>query len=296
MANFQKELFLKWQRLLHKGNKLTILQSIEEDDILYYFGLKSNWRSLAETYANRMVSLSLRSSVDLDESDSEALYSREIRALPIEAIDEEEKLLFDASTEPRKCLLCARNTDKSIEDRLIYIGSDTWAHVNCALWSREVFEEDSGQLTGLSAALCRGGRTRCLDCGNFGATVTCSNTETCDVVVHFPCAIRRRRPISNRPIFTADRSFFCSPQCYSAAKKARLLETIRHLRLKQLRRLFMNEEAGVKEKEDFIRNDDRDVATLIADNEVTQEEVENIKAQIECDFEVSSIISFFFFQ
>ncbi|EUB64318.1 Histone-lysine N-methyltransferase MLL4 [Echinococcus granulosus] len=280
----QKELFFKWQRLLHHPNRRTIPKSLDEDDMLYYFGLKPNWQTLNEDYADRMLPLPPRPTVDLDESDPETLNIREIRALPMEIIIREEKVLFDPSSEPRRCLLCTRNTDSSIEDRLIYIGSDTWAHINCALWSKEVYEEDSGQLTGLSAALRRGGRTRCLDCGNLGATVTCSNTESCGVVVHFPCAMRRRRPISSRPVFTADRSFFCSPECYAKAKKARLIEAVRHLRLKKLRRFYMNEEVGAREEE-AIRNDSRDVVSLVAANEISEEEVENIKLQVDCDLE-----------
>ncbi|CDS42350.1 mixed lineage leukemia protein mll [Echinococcus multilocularis] len=284
ITNFQKELFFKWQRLLHHPNCRTIPKSLDEDDMLYYFGLKPNWQTLNEDYADRMLPLPPRPTVDLDESDPETLNIREIRALPMEIIIREEKVLFDPSSEPRRCLLCTRNTDSSIEDRLIYIGSDTWAHINCALWSKEVYEEDSGQLTGLSAALRRGGRTRCLDCGNLGATVTCSNTESCGVVVHFPCAMRRRRPISSRPVFTADRSFFCSPECYAKAKKARLIEAVRHLRLKKLRRFYMNEEVGAREEE-AIRNDSRDVVSLVAANEISEEEVENIKLQVDCDLE-----------
>ncbi|VDM30823.1 unnamed protein product [Hydatigera taeniaeformis] len=285
IANFQKELFFKWQRLLHHPNRRSILKSLEEDDMVYYFGLKHNWQALIEEYADQMVPLPLRSAVDLDDSDPDASDNHEFKALPMETIGREEKLLFDSSSEPRRCLLCARNTDSSIEDRLIYIGSDTWIHVNCALWSKEVFEEDSGQLTGLSAALRRGGRTRCLDCNNLGATVTCSNAESCGVVVHFSCAMRRRRPISSRPIFTADRSFFCSPECYAEAKRVRLIEAVRHLRLKKLRRLYVNGEVGAWEEEEAINNDSRDVASLVAANEITKDEVENIKVQIDCDLE-----------
>ncbi|KAL5110316.1 Histone-lysine N-methyltransferase trithorax [Taenia crassiceps] len=285
IVNFQKELFFKWQRLLHHSNRRATLKPLMEDDMVYYFGLKYNWQILNEEYADQMLPLPSRPTVDLDESDPEASDNRELKALPMETIVREEKLLFDPSNEPRRCLLCTRNTDNSIEDRLIYIGSDTWIHVNCALWSKEVFEEDSGQLTGLSAALRRGGRTRCLDCGNLGATVTCSNTESCGVVVHFPCVMRRRRPISSRPVFTADRSFFCSPECYAEAKKARLIEAVRHSRLKKLRRFYINEEACPREKEEAIKNDRRDLVALVAANEISEEEIENIKIQVNYDLE-----------
>ncbi|VDK33603.1 unnamed protein product [Taenia asiatica] len=285
VANFQKELFFKWQRLLHHSSRRAILKSLEEGDMVYYFGLKHNWQILNEEYAEQMLPLPPRPTVDLDESDLEASGNREIKALPMETIVREEKLLFDPSNEPRRCLLCTRNTDSSIEDRLIYIGSDTWVHVNCALWSKEVFEEDSGQLTGLSAALRRGGRTRCLDCDNLGATVTCSNTESCGVVVHFPCAMRRRRRVSSRPVFTADRSFFCSPECYALAKKTRLIEAVRNWRLKKLWHSYINEEPSSRKKEEAIKNDRRNVVALVAANEISEEEVEDIKIQVDYDLE-----------
>ncbi|CAH8464490.1 unnamed protein product [Heterobilharzia americana] len=46
----------------------------------------------------------------------------------------------------RRCLLCGYHGDDNIEGRLLYTGSDTWVHVNCALWCNDVYEEDSGEL------------------------------------------------------------------------------------------------------------------------------------------------------
>lgn len=44
------------------------------------------------------------------------------------------------------------------EGRLLYIGQNEWTHVNCALWSAEVFEDDDGSLKNVHMAVLRGKR------------------------------------------------------------------------------------------------------------------------------------------
>ena len=40
--------------------------------------------------------------------------------------------------------------------RLVYVGQDDWVHVNCALWSAEVYEEVDGTLQHVQTAIARG--------------------------------------------------------------------------------------------------------------------------------------------
>lgn len=40
--------------------------------------------------------------------------------------------------------------------RLLYLGQNEWAHVNCSMWSAEVFEEDNGCLMHVHSAVARG--------------------------------------------------------------------------------------------------------------------------------------------
>lgn len=40
--------------------------------------------------------------------------------------------------------------------RLLYIGQNEWTHINCALWSSEVFEDDEGSLKNVHTAVLRG--------------------------------------------------------------------------------------------------------------------------------------------
>lgn len=48
-------------------------------------------------------------------------------------------------------LFCAQEAG-----RLLYIGQNEWTHVNCAIWSAEVFEENDGSLKNVHAAVARG--------------------------------------------------------------------------------------------------------------------------------------------
>jgi len=40
--------------------------------------------------------------------------------------------------------------------RLLYAGQDDWVHINCALWSAEVYEEGDGSLQMVHLAIARG--------------------------------------------------------------------------------------------------------------------------------------------
>lgn len=155
--NFQKELFLKWQRILHDpihspiknphslvNNQLRLQSSAksgpgESQALLhFYFAQPAYWNRLGEMYAGRMVKVTPLPPVDLDESEPEEGGSTATeslgagggawggnKALPVSVVAQEEKAM-QSTDDPRKCLLCSRNSDDSIEGRMIYIGSDAW--------------------------------------------------------------------------------------------------------------------------------------------------------------------------
>ncbi|XP_069738858.1 histone-lysine N-methyltransferase 2B-like, partial [Phaenicophaeus curvirostris] len=104
----------------------------------------------------------------------------------------------------RLCVLCLQRGDAPPQEagRLLYLGQNEWAHVNCALWSAEVFEEDDGTLRNVHAAVARGRQMRCELCGRPGATVGCC-LAACLANYHFMCARRRRAA------FQKDKKVFC---------------------------------------------------------------------------------------
>ncbi|KAF8572203.1 hypothetical protein P879_01419 [Paragonimus westermani] len=230
--------------------------SVEDRSDRFYFALDEFWTAAMGKKSNNKPLLP----VDLDGvKQPDVLGNCPTRTAEVEVAEEEEE---DSTEEDvRCCLLCAYHGDNNIEGRLLFTGADTWVHVNCALWSNEVYEEETGQLIGLSDALRRSRVTACADCGRFGATMVCANahepictlytppwspsSETDDrdysptaeaflqKAVHFACALRRRPP-TPRSVFTADRSWFCSPECHQAATRQRLADAIHSLRTRKL--------------------------------------------------------------
>ncbi|KAG7475380.1 histone-lysine N-methyltransferase 2B isoform X1 [Solea senegalensis] len=104
----------------------------------------------------------------------------------------------------RQCSLCQKYGDlKSSEaGRLLFLGQNEWAHVNCCLWSAEVFEEDNGSLLHVHSAVTRGRLMRCERCNQTGATVGCCLTS-CQSNYHFMCARSRHC------VFQDDKKVYC---------------------------------------------------------------------------------------
>ncbi|XP_068592614.1 histone-lysine N-methyltransferase 2B isoform X2 [Cebidichthys violaceus] len=104
----------------------------------------------------------------------------------------------------RQCSLCQKYGDLKPNDagRLLYLGQNEWAHVNCCLWSAEVFEEDNGSLLHVHSAATRGRLMRCERCNQTGATVGCCLTS-CQSNYHFMCARSRHC------VFQEDKKVYC---------------------------------------------------------------------------------------
>ncbi|KAL4228619.1 Histone-lysine N-methyltransferase [Mactra antiquata] len=111
--------------------------------------------------------------------------------------------LFEGDDE-RKCMFCQTFGDQDGNDagRLLYCGQDDWCHINCALWSAEVYEDEDGGLENLPEAFSRGKQLRCDRCDKMGATVGC-NTRGCKSNYHFMCARY------NQCRFQEDKKVFC---------------------------------------------------------------------------------------
>ncbi|XP_077577695.1 histone-lysine N-methyltransferase 2B isoform X2 [Stigmatopora nigra] len=104
----------------------------------------------------------------------------------------------------RQCSLCQKFGDRKPNDagRLLYLGQNEWAHVNCSLWSAEVFQEDNGALLHVHSAVTRGRLMRCERCNQTGATVGCCLTS-CQSNYHFMCARSRHC------VFQDDKKVYC---------------------------------------------------------------------------------------
>lgn len=105
----------------------------------------------------------------------------------------------------RKCCFCHEEGDGATDGpaRLLNIDVDLWVHLNCALWSTEVYETQGGALINVEVALRRGLRTLCAFCQKTGATSSC-NRLRCPNVYHFACAVRARC------MFFKDKTMLCT--------------------------------------------------------------------------------------
>ncbi|TMW61291.1 hypothetical protein Poli38472_013754 [Pythium oligandrum] len=88
----------------------------------------------------------------------------------------------------RFCAMCFIVGDSPACGRLVYSDLDQWVHVNCALWSAEVYEDQRGMLQKCQKAVSRSRINRCDGCGVLGATVGCC-VSRCMRHYHFPCAV-----------------------------------------------------------------------------------------------------------
>ncbi|KAM4550681.1 histone-lysine N-methyltransferase 2B [Fundulus diaphanus] len=103
----------------------------------------------------------------------------------------------------RQCALCQQYGDAAPSDagRLLYLGQNEWAHINCCLWSAEVYEQNSALLQ-VHSAVSRGRSLRCDRCGQCGATVGCC-LAICQSNYHFMCAR------ADNCVFQQDRKVYC---------------------------------------------------------------------------------------
>lgn len=68
---------------------------------------------------------------------------------------------------------------------------NTWVHLNCALWSSDVYETVNGALVNVQSTCKRGLSIECIVCHRKGATITCFKFR-CTNVYHFPCAQKEK--------------------------------------------------------------------------------------------------------
>lgn len=73
--------------------------------------------------------------------------------------------------------------------RLLNFDVDKWIHLNCALWSEEVYETENGALVNVDVAVKQSLTIPCGLCKNNGASVKCFKVR-CTAVYHVGCAVK----------------------------------------------------------------------------------------------------------
>ncbi|XP_075778908.1 histone-lysine N-methyltransferase 2C isoform X10 [Pelodiscus sinensis] len=104
----------------------------------------------------------------------------------------------------RKCCFCHEEGDGLTDGpaRLLNLDLDLWVHLNCALWSTEVYETQAGALINVELALRRGLQMKCMFCHKMGATSSCHRLR-CTNIYHFTCAIKAQC------MFFKDKTMLC---------------------------------------------------------------------------------------
>lgn len=91
----------------------------------------------------------------------------------------------------RRCMFCHSQGDGTADGpaRLLNFDVDKWVHLNCALWSENVYETVNGALMNLDTALQHSLVLNCIVCEKPGATVKCFKMR-CTNVYHLGCAVK----------------------------------------------------------------------------------------------------------
>ncbi len=105
----------------------------------------------------------------------------------------------------RECLFCHLKGDAAADGpaRLLNYDVNKWVHLNCALWSEEVYETVSGALVNVETALKNGSKLYCKICEKNGATVKCWKVR-CTNYYHVGCATK------DRAMFYKNKSVYCN--------------------------------------------------------------------------------------
>ena len=111
----------------------------------------------------------------------------------------------DLPVDQRKCDLCHEVGDGESDGpaRLLNYDVDKWVHLNCALWSPEVYETLNGALMSVDVALTKAVAVTCVKCHKNGASIRCFKPR-CLNVYHMNCAL------SEKCVFLKDKSVFCA--------------------------------------------------------------------------------------
>ncbi|XP_064643993.1 histone-lysine N-methyltransferase 2C-like isoform X4 [Lineus longissimus] len=151
----------------------------------------------------------------------------------------------------RKCVLCFQfgDLDSCAEGRILNMDIDKWIHLNCALWSSEVYETLNGALMNVDTAVKRGLTTECMLCSQGGATLTCFK-QRCSSVYHLGCALEAKC------MFFQDKTIFCPIHAPKGHPENELLS------LEVYRKVYLNREEN-RQLAKMIQEEDRSHTTRI---------------------------------
>ncbi|XP_050538533.1 histone-lysine N-methyltransferase 2D-like isoform X4 [Daktulosphaira vitifoliae] len=126
----------------------------------------------------------------------------------------------------RMCLFCHQLGD-GVSDgpsRLLNFDVDKWVHLNCALWSDDVYETVNGALIKVDIALRQSLSVECIVCQRPGATLKCFK-HRCSSNYHLPCAVK------DDAVFYKNKTLYCSGHAPKSDKENELTTLSVHRRV-----------------------------------------------------------------
>lgn len=135
-----------------------------------------------------------------------AASAAESKAMSLEAASLSQNVQLRSSRlDNRQCEFCEEKGDGETNGpgRLLNIDLDKWVHLNCALWSDEVYETQNGSLINVEQALRRSLELQCVHCHKPGASLTCF-VHKCPNRYHVACAQRADC------LFHTDKTLLCN--------------------------------------------------------------------------------------
>ena len=131
----------------------------------------------------------------------------------------------------RLCAFCQEVGDGKSEgpSRLLNMDVNKWCHLNCALWSYEVYETCNGALMNVDAAYQRSLTKECVVCHKKGASLACFKPR-CTNCYHLSCAQSRGA------MFYQDKTLMCPSHIPKLPLGNELLSLV------VLRRVYINRE------------------------------------------------------
>jgi len=107
----------------------------------------------------------------------------------LEELIQFENLISDHHADQRHCLVCGVLGDDRVCGRLLPVET-TWIHINCLIWSSDVFIKDY-LIEQIQSMLTRSKSATCKHCAKEGASVKCFEKK-CEVSFHFGCAYKAK--------------------------------------------------------------------------------------------------------
>ncbi|XP_039268719.2 histone-lysine N-methyltransferase 2C-like isoform X2 [Styela clava] len=178
----------------------------------------------------------------------------------------------------RVCVFCGGKGDGDTHTiaRLLNVDVDRWVHLNCALWSAEVYETQGGALINVDLALRRSESVFCGLCQKKGATIHCHrprcvNTYHCQCALDIKCVFFKDKTVlcpthAPKPGTTSGTGFSMHQHHYHSGDTLRSLAVFRKVYVqrpetKQIASIMQQGELSQGEKNYMLR-----VGALIFEN------------------------------